>query len=444
MRPASSSKEENVSMQFTLEAFFNPYLPVGGSRLDAIITVTAGDDKSGAAPRARTAKAVAYLVDCSGSMADGNKMQMAKVALRQAIGLLDEDCLFSIIAFSSHAHVAVSMRPANKVNKNAARDQINMLDAQGGTCMSTALRAARVEFAKAPDAIPYAQFLTDGENNDEDRMALGAALRECEGRFTCDCWGVGVQWRPDELRQISGRLLGTADAVPDPDHLEMRFREALARVLSKGVGDVRLRLQLPRTSKIATVKQMRPEIVDLSQLATAVDERNIDVPTGAWSPGESRDYHVAFTVEPQAEGEEMMACRPKVVYSQDGAEVEADGDRIVATWTTDETMSTRIDPNVAHYTGQEELAGAIREGLEAKARGNVDEATVLLGKAAKIAIQTGNDEVTARLKKVVDVIDPDAGTVRLKSGADKGADLELDMGGTRTVRRRPAAQQEQP
>src|SRR5262249_50088303 len=154
----------------------------------------------------------------------------------------------------------------------------------------------------------------------------------------------------------------------------------------------------------------------------------------------SRDYHVAFALEPQAEGEEMMACRPRVVYMQDGAEVTSDGQRIVATWTSDAALSTKIDPNVAHYTGQEELGDAIREGLEAKARGNVDQATVLLGKAAKIAIQTGNDEVTARLKKVVDVIDPDKGTVRLKAGENKGAELELDMGGTRTVRRRPAVQ----
>lgn len=95
---------------------------------------------------------------------------------------------------------------------------------------------------------------------------------------------------------------------------------------------------------------------------------------------------------------------------------------------------------MAHYTGQEEIADAIREGLDAKSRGDIDRATVLLGKAAKLAIQTGNDEVTSRLKKVVDVIDAANGTVRLKSGANKGADLELDMGGTHTVRRRPAAQ----
>jgi uncharacterized protein YegL len=426
-------------VDFTLEAFFNPYLAVGEARLDAIITVTAGVPTSGLMQTARKKRAVAYLVDASGSMSEANKLKMAKVALRQALDLLDDDCLFSIIAFDSLAHIVVPMTPATRANKNDAREKINQLYANGGTCMSTALRAALREFARAGDAIPYAQFLTDGENNNEDQAELGDALKECEGRFTCDCWGVGVQWRPDELRQIAGQLLGTADAVPDPDHLEARFREALSRALSKGVGHVRLRLQLPRTSKLASLKQMSPEIVDLLKLAGPVDERNTEIPTGAWSAGESRDYHVAFALEPQGEGEEMMACRPRVVYTQDGAEVVSDGQRIVATWTSDEALSTRIDPNVAHYTGQEELAGAIREGLEAKARGNIDQATVLLGKAAKIAIQTGNDEVTARLKKVVDVVDADTGTVRLKA-TDKGAELELDMGGTRTVRRRPAVQ----
>jgi uncharacterized protein YegL len=427
-------------VDFTLESFFNPHLALGASRLDVIITATAHDSAGSSPQSAAQTKAVAYLVDTSGSMDSGNKLPMAKVALRQAIDLLDEDSLFSIITFDAQAHVVVSLAPATGANKSAAYERVKQLRAGGGTSMSTALWAARQEFAKVNDAIPYAQFLTDGENNSGDLVDLDNALKACEGRFICDCWGVGVQWRPDELRKIAGQLLGTADAVPDPDHLEAKFHEALSRVLSKGIGDVQLRLQLPNTSKIVSVKQMSPEIVDLLKLARKVDDRNTDVPTGAWSAGESRDYYVAFQLEPQGEGEELMACRPKVVYSQNGTEITTDGQRIVAQWTSDVALSAKIEPNVAHYTGQEELADAIREGLEAKSRGDVDQATVLLGKAAKIAIQTGNDEVTARLKKVVDVIDADSGTVRLKSGDNKGAELELDMGGTRTVRRRPAAQ----
>ena len=427
-------------MKFALDDFFNPHLALGTKRLDAIITVTASDSTGTSAQTSRKKKAVAYLVDTSGSMANDNKLKITKVALRQAIQLLDEDCVFSIITFDTRAHVVVPMTPVTPTQIHAALDAINQLQAAGGTCMSTALQAALREFAKVEDAIAYAQFLTDGENNGNDEAELSNALSACEGHFTCDCWGIGVQWRPNELRRIAGQLLGTADAAPDPDHLEAKFREALSRALTKGVGSVRLRLQLPKTSTLVSVKQMSPEIADLLKLARPVDDRNTDIPTGAWSAGESRDYHIAFDLQPLGEGEEMMACRPKIVYTQDGTEVITDGQRIVAAWTADAALSTRIDPNVAHYTGQEEIADAIREGLDAKSRGDIDRATVLLGKAAKLAIQTGNDEVTSRLKKVVDVIDAANGTVRLKSGANKGADLELDMGGTHTVRRRPAAQ----
>jgi hypothetical protein len=109
---------------------------------------------------------------------------------------------------------------------------------------------------------------------------------------------------------------------------------------------------------------------------------------------------------------------------------------VIATWTSDATLATRISPQVAHYTGQQELADSIREGLAARERGDVDQATKLLGNAAKIAASSGNEEVTRRLKHVVDIVDAPQGTVRLKTAVSKADELVLDMGGTRTVKRK--------
>jgi uncharacterized protein YegL len=425
-----------MDLNFGIESFFNPHLAVGASRIDAILTVTTSSGTAKAVTAAPTGrKAVVFIIDLSGSM-QGDKLMMGKIALRKCVDLLDENTYFSVIGFSDEAEVIAPMTLATTGAKENAHARIKELTAGGSTYMSKALLMALSQFAKTDNAICYCQMVTDGENDTGDKKALNSALVECEGKFRCDCWGVGTDWKPDQLRLIAGKLLGSADAVPNPEQLEIHFKEALAQALSKGIGDVRLRLQMPKSCKILTVKQMSPEIVDLSILAKRVDERNLEVPLGAWGE-ESRDYHVAFELEPQPAGEEMMACRPRIIYSQNGAEVVSDGPRIVAAWTTDESLTTRINSHVAHYTGQEELANSIREGLEAKARGNIDQATVLLGKAAKIAIETGNEEVTQRLKKVVDVIDADQGTVRLRA-ANKAADLELDMGGTRTVRRRPA------
>ena len=52
-----------------------------------------------------------------------------------------------------------------------------------------------------------------------------------------------------------------------------------------------------------------------------------------------------------------------------GDEVVAQG-LVKAKWSDDEGLTTRINPEVAHYTGQTELAEAIQEGLAAKAAGD--------------------------------------------------------------------------
>jgi hypothetical protein len=103
-------------------------------------------------------------------------------------------------------------------------------------------------------------------------------------------------------------------------------------------------------------------------------------------------------------------------------------------WSNDDTLTTRINPEVAHYTGQTELADAIQEGLAAKAIGDDATATAKLGRAVQLAAETGNDEATAKLKKVVDIDDPNAGTVRLRRGVDKLDEMALDTASTKTTR----------
>jgi len=425
------------TMDFTIESFFNPHLTLGSTRIDSIISVTSSNLNT-VKSSANAKKAIVFVLDISGSMYDRGKIDMGKLAIRKCIDLLDEKCLFSVIAFQNFPKIVVPMTPVNRNTVGLAHEKIKRLNVGGGTRMSSALEMVLDQFKGLDDAITYVQFVTDGQNNPNDKKALLNVLSACEGKFQCDCWGIGTDWHPEEIRMISNCLLGSADAVPDPNQLEIHFKNALTLTMSKGIGDVRLRLQVPKTSKLLTVKQMSPEIIDLTKLAKNVNEKIVDVPLGAWGT-ECRDYHVAFEIEAQSEGEEMMACRPKIIYIENDSEILIDGQRIIATWTDDESLTAKINPQVAHYTGQEELANSIREGLEAKSRGDIEQATVLLGKAAKIAFNSGNEEVTRRLKKVVEIVDVEQGTVRLHSKNkldDRAAELELDMGGTRTVRKR--------
>jgi hypothetical protein len=202
--------------------------------------------------------------------------------------------------------------------------------------------------------------------------------------------------------------------------------------MSRGIASASVRVWAPQGAEVLFVRQVAPTIEDLTAKRTAVSELIGDYPTGAWGE-ESRDYHVAVRVPPKPVGAEQLAARVQIVV---GGQVQASG-LVRATWSDDAALTTRINPAVAHYTGQAELASVIQDGLAAKAAGDDATATVKLGRAAQLAAQTGNDEATAKLQKVVDIQDAETGTVRLKRSVDKLDEMALDTSSTKTTRVKP-------
>jgi len=95
-----------------------------------------------------------------------------------------------------------------------------------------------------------------------------------------------------------------------------------------------------------------------------------------------------------------------------------------------------MNRHVAHYTGQAELAQAIQDGLEARKAGDEDTATARLGQAVALAHESGNEDTAKLLAKVVDVIDPDTGTIRLKAKVADADEMALDTRSTKTVQAR--------
>jgi flavin-binding protein dodecin len=429
-------------MGFTIEAFQNKFLTPGQTRVDGILTVTAGDDlvaSAGGGPLV-----VGFILDKSGSMA-GERIESVRRAVTRAIEMLDPGAWFFVVAFDGASSIIIPESQATPDAKRAAERALKQVKAAGGTAMSTGLAEARKIFERAPDAIRQAVFLTDGKNESETKDAVALELKLCEGVFECDCWGVGTDWRVGEVQQIADGLLGKAALIPEPDGMEAAFREAITKASAKTVRDVRLRLWSPQGSRPVFVKQVNPTIEELTDKAKVVSPLVREYLTGAWAKGESRDFHVAFEVRAGNADEEMLACRPSMVYlapSGSGwTEVEdkAPQGRVFATWTHDASLSSRIDKHVAHYTGQNELAKAIVDGLELRERGDEAGATQLLGRAVKIAHESRNAEMTQRLAKVVEVMDASTGTVKLKRDVKKAAamDLQLESRTTKRIARGP-------
>ena len=190
----------------------------------------------------------------------------------------------------------------------------------------------------------------------------------------------------------------------------------------------------PQQAEVRFVKQVAPTVEDLTARRSTTSAQVGDYPTGAWGPGESRDYHVGIRVAPGGVGQEMLAARVSlVVTTTAGTQVLGQG-LVRAIWTDDEQLSTKINARVAHYTGQAELASVIQEGLEARKQGDEDTATARLGRAVALAKQSGNEDTARLLAKVVDVIDEATGTVRLKKKVADEDEMALDTRSTKTVR----------
>ncbi|MFG2262286.1 VWA domain-containing protein [Streptomyces sp. NPDC048720] len=435
--------------QFSVDVYQNEYLPEGGREVNAIVTVTAtgGGTVGGAvtAPHPYPAgrgpsAAIAVMVDCSGSMDyPPTKMRNARDATAAAIDTLRDGVRFAVVGGT---HVATEVYPgggrlavADAGTREQAKQALRRLAAGGGTAIGTWLRLADRLLSSADVDIRHGILLTDGRNEHESPQDLRAALDECAGRFTCDARGVGTDWEVKEVTGIASALLGTADIVADPAGLAADFTRMMEAAMGKEVADVALRVWTPVGANLRFVKQVAPSVEELTDRRTEAGPRAGDYPTGSWGD-ESRDYHLCVEVPAAGLGQEMLAARISLVVPQPDGQVRNLGGQglVRAVWTDDMAASTSISPQVAHYTGQAELAQAIQQGLDLRKAGDFERATAKLGRAVQLASASGNADTAKLLSKVVDVVDAATGTVRLKAKVAEADEMTLETRSTKTVR----------
>lgn len=423
---------------FGLEVFLNPHLPLGGREVHAIVSVTATGAAAGPAAGAGSAQAAqVILVDTSGSMDfPATKLSSAKLATKAAIDAMREGTLFAVVSGTGMASMVYPSEerlvPLDAHTRREAKRAVDRLRARGGTAIGQWLLAAKRLLAPHPDAIRHAILLTDGKDESETPADLAAAIEQCQGVFTCDCRGVGTDWVVAELRQVASGLLGSLDIVAEPGNLIADFTAMIENAMGKAVADVALRLRTPGTARLRAVKQVRPTIEDLTGRRTDVSVNLGDYPTGSWG-SESRDYHLHLEVkEPGDVNDPVRIFQVSLVaHAPGGTETELARLGVEVEWTGDEELSTKINPEVAHYTGREEMARAIQEGLEARRGGEESTATAKLGRALELAKDAG-DEHTAKLIKGVVEEDPVTGTIKLRRKVADEDEMTLDTESVKT------------
>jgi hypothetical protein len=282
--------------------------------------------------------------------------------------------------------------------------------------------------------IRHAILLTDGKNENESPSDLDAALQLAEGKFQCDCRGVGDNWVVAELRKVASALVGTYDIVADPADLESDFSAMMRDALSKQVADVVLRMWTPQGGEVLALRQMEPPL-DLVATRVEAGPRMGDYGTGSWGD-ETRDFFVSVRVLPADVDEEKLAARVTLLVGDEPGEQGM----IRAVWTDDVARSTQINRRVAAAMDEEELAEEIQGVVDSFRIGDVDSATNRAGRAVQMAHQAGNRDVIDRLSKLVDIEDAATGRVRLKAKVEALDVMIFETKSTRTSRTPKSAQ----
>jgi von Willebrand factor type A domain len=429
---------------FKVDSFLNNYMPIGGRRVDVVFSLRAeGLDCSSNITR----KVMGFAIDCSGSMENDERMDSAKRATYLAIQTLDENELFFVIGFAEFSVVVVELCRATTQNKEKAKEAIKYIEAGGGryrtgtaTVMSRALLASRDQFAGASDAICQLLMISDGGNDKGDRNALERALRDCSGKFQTHCRSVGTDFaklRPVELSMIANKLLGSLDSVGDPSKLVDDFQKTIANASRKSMADVRLRLKMPQNSSLKSIKQGYPVDIDISDKVVQVDKGIFEIALGAFGD-DVQEYAATFEVVPFDNGQQMLVCRPTVLYTDPDTKKrnESVSAPVTVRWTGDPSLTAKINAQVAHYNGQSEKAELIQQGLEAIQNSDDGKATKVLTRVLDICKKTSDEETTRRVRQLVDVDHTGTMTIRRGAAKDKVALMSVATGATLTVRAR--------
>ncbi len=255
--------------------------PTTHSRRHVLVEVTAPS-----APRTsgRAPVNLAFVIDRSGSMG-GDKIELAKAAVREALATLDDRDRFSIVSYDDRVDLVVGSTNASAEARRNAIAQLATIDARGSTDLSSGWLQGCEEVARflTAEAVDRVLLLTDGLANkgitDHDELARHAAELRARGVSTTT-FGVGNDFDEALLQSMAdaggGHFYYIANAAQIRDHIASEVGETLEVVAQ----DVTLELLAGEGVRIETISPHRLEVHGTRSVVTLgdlVSEQGVDV-----------------------------------------------------------------------------------------------------------------------------------------------------------------------
>lgn len=200
---------------------------------------------------------VIFVLDTSGSMA-GESIVQAKRALLSALDTLSIGDKFNIIEFNNDTHQLFSKARLNSPqNKREARQYIQSLNADGGTQMLPAMKAA-LNKTSDNNMIRQVIFLTDGAISNEAQLFHEIEKKLADSRL----FTVGIGSAPNEFfmkraaQYGRGKAIFISDVTQSQEKMEVLFEQISRPLLSH------IKVNWPDNLEVEMWPQKIPDLFD--------------------------------------------------------------------------------------------------------------------------------------------------------------------------------------
>jgi Ca-activated chloride channel homolog len=210
----------------------------GGSAVEELLPVKF----SGERQREQPTLALMLVIDKSGSMSSGDRLDLVKEASRVTARTLDPSDEIGVVAFDSSPLVLVRLQPAS--NRLRISSAISRLTAGGGTNIVPALREAYLQLAGSKALVKHVILLSDGESPENGLNALLSDMREAN--ITVSAVGVGDGAGKDFLHRVAERGRGRYFFSEDGTDVPRIFTRDTQEAKRNAIRELRL---YPRVAK---------------------------------------------------------------------------------------------------------------------------------------------------------------------------------------------------
>ncbi len=211
-------------------------------------------------------KDIVFVLDTSGSMAQGGKIDQAKRALTFCLANLNPGDRFEIVRFSTEAEPLFGgLRQAAESNRTLARQFIDELRPIGGTAISEALGVAiDTAGSRAGRDRPFTVvFLTDGRptigSTDEDTIVAKVGKDIGERRIRIFCFGIGTDINTHLLDRITEHTHSVSQYVLPDEEIEVKVSNFFTKIRHPVLTNPRLEI----SSRVRLTKKHPGQLPDL-------------------------------------------------------------------------------------------------------------------------------------------------------------------------------------